>query len=229
MVSPVVLSDAELTEIRQFDSATISNAIELLGVRDRTVGYMGLSVRCLLPHRTEPMVGYAVTAKADSTTYGRSGAGQQIDLWELVERSPKPAILVMQDISTNPTKSCHCGDVMCTVLQALGGIGVVTDGGVRDVTEVDALGMHYFARGSTVSHGTTVQIEPGEPVVVDGLPIKTGDLLHGDANGVVSVPLDAATRVAEAARMVVSEENARREFVRTPGFTVAKFREFLGS
>ena len=65
------LTDAQLEELKTFDSATIANAIEQFKVRDQTLGYVGSNVRALFPNKREPMVGYAVTAKGDSTTYAR--------------------------------------------------------------------------------------------------------------------------------------------------------------
>lgn len=224
---PADLTPGQLEELKRIDSATISNAIETFELRDPTEGYAGMDVKCLFPHFKEPMVGYAVTVKGDSTTHGRARdrAGSWV-LWEAVERSPKPVVVVIQDAGNNPAKSCHCGDVMCTVIRSLGGIGVVTDGGVRDLEEVEEMGIHYFARGVTVSHGTAVLMEAGEPVVIDGLPIKTGDLLHGDQNGLVLIPDEIAGEVAQAARQVLETEAEYKDFARQPGFTAAKYRKF---
>ena len=223
----VSLTPEQLEELRQIDSATIANAIESFNVRDKTEGYLGSNVRCLFPEVGEPFVGYAVTVKGDSTTYGRRrDPALQMDLWEVLEQTPSPSVVVIQDASGNPSKSCHCGDVMATVMKALGGVAVVTDGCVRDQSEVREIGIQYFARGITVSHGTSVVYEAGEPVVIDGTPIKTGDLLHGDENGVVVIPDAVAGEVAEAARQVLADEASRKEFARQPGFTAAKYREF---
>ncbi|MBM4435819.1 MAG: RraA family protein [Actinobacteria bacterium] len=225
---PVTLTAAQFADLRSIDSASIANAIEHFNVRDQTEGYVGLAIKCLFPH-FPPAVGYAVTCKGDSTTHGRRrDAKDQFAVWEALEASPKPAILVIQDAGSNVAKSCHCGDVMCTVIKNLGGIAVLTDGGVRDLKEVEQMGVQYFARGVTVSHGTTYKFEAGEPVVIDGLPIKTGDLLHCDANGVVLIPEAVATKVAAAAREVLADEAKRKAFANQPGFTVAKYRQLLG-
>ncbi len=225
----VSLSAEQLAELRQIDSATIANAIEPFSVRDKTEGYLGSNVRCLFPEFSEPMVGYAVTVKGDSTTYARArNPSLQMELWEVLEQAPSPSVVVIQDGGNNPAKSCHCGDVMATIIKSLGGVGVITDGGVRDLEEVREIGIRYFACGVTVSHGTAVLYEAGEPVIIDGTPIKTGDLLHGDANGVVVIPDAVAGDVAEAARKVLADEAERKEFARQPGFTVAKYRELTG-
>ena len=223
------LTDAQLDELRTFDSATIANAIEPFKVRDQTLGYVGSNVRALFPNKQEPMVGYAVTAKGDSTTYARRrDPALQFGLWEAMDESPGPSVVVIQDSGNNPSKSCHCGDVMGTLIRALGGIGLVTDGGVRDLPEVEALGLHYFARGPVVAHGTAVIYDAGEPVVIDGVPIKTGDLLHGDVNGLVTIPAEIAGEVADAAREVIADETRRKAYADSPEFTIQGYRKLLG-
>ena len=222
------LSERQIAELRQFDSATIANAIEQFGVRDRTEGFLGMSVRCLFPHLEEPMVGYAVTAKGDSTAYGRAyDPLHRVPLLELLTESPKPGVVVIQACGNRPERSCFCGDVMCAEIKVLGGVGVVTDGGVRDLEAVEALGIHYFAAGVTVSHGTIKLYEIGQPVAIDGVPIRTGDLVHGDANGVVVIPNQIAYQVADAARAVLERERARKDLVLGPDFTLDNYREFL--
>ncbi len=223
------LSAAQLDELASFDSPTIANAVERFQVRDQTQGYVGTNVRALLGISRTPMVGYAVTAKGDSTTYGRTRDPQlQFGLWDALDASPRPSVVVIQDSGNNPSKSCHCGDVMGTVIRALGGVGLVTDGGVRDLPEVEALGLHYFARGPVVAHGTAVIYDAGEPVVIDGVPIQTGDLLHGDVNGLVVIPSEVAAEVAAAARAVLAEEAERKQFAASEGFSVAGYRRLLG-
>ena len=226
---PATLSDAQLEELKSFDSATIANAIEHFKVRDQTLGYVGANVRALFPGKTEPMVGYAVTAKGDSTTYARRrDPALQFELWEALDRSPRPSVVVIQDAGNNPSKSCHCGDVMGTMIRTLGGIGLVTDGGVRDLPEVEVLGLHYFARGPVVAHGTAVIFDAGEPAVIDGVPIQTGDLLHGDVNGLVTIPAEIAGEVADAARAVIADEGKRKDFAASPDFTLEGYRKLLG-
>jgi len=226
---PATLTDAQLEELKTFDSATIANAIEQFKVRDQTLGYVGSNVRALFPNKREPMVGYAVTAKGDSTTYARRrDPALQFDMWEALADAPEPCVGVGQDAGNSPSKSCHCGDVMGTKLRTLGGIGLVADGGVRDRPGVEAIGLDYFARGPVVAHGTAVIFDAGEPVVIDGVPIQTGDLLHGDVNGLVVIPAEIAGEVADAAREVIADETRRKEFAASPGFTLEGYRKLLG-
>ena len=181
------LSEDQLAFLRQIDSPTIANAIEPFQVRDRAEGFIGGHVRCLFPD-LPPMVGHALTLTVTNRfgpVYGRDGFWS---MWEALEAVPKPAVLVMQDTSGAPHRVAYCGEVMATYATRLGAVGLVTDGGVRDLNEVHSLGFQYFAPFPVVAHANWSVAEVGVPVAIDGQLVKTGDILHGDANGVVVVP-----------------------------------------
>ena len=111
----------------------------------------------------------------------------------------KPVVVVMQDVGPQPRKSAHYGEVMGTLSRRLGAIGVVTNGGVRDLDEVRRLGLHYFAGGVVPAHGQPRLVAANLPVVIDGVAIQPRDLVHGDVNGVTLIPLAIAGQVAQAA------------------------------
>ena len=217
-------SAEQLRQLAEVDSPTVSNAIERLHVRPRCAGYAGYDLRCAFPE-LGPTVGYAVTCTADSTTEGRPDRAGLLRLWEALERAPKPAVLVIKDIGPEPRRSCHMGEVMATTARALGAVGCISDGGLRDVHEVRALGgFQYFSPGFVVSHGQAVICELGVPVEIFGLAIGPGDLLHGDVNGVLTVPDLDFDRLLEEIRHVREEERALMELIRQPGFTVDALR-----
>ncbi len=224
---PVVLTKQQYDELAAIDSATIANAIEPFKVRDDTTGFVGRDVTCFFPEMGVTL-GYAVTATADSTVSreSRDHYGQH-RLWEAVEASPKPVVIVIQDVGPASARShsCFCGDVMATTGTALGAIALVTDGGVRDISEVKEIGMQYFAGGVVVSHGSHQFHEINVPVTIDGMYVRPGDLIHGDENGVVLIPDSIATRVAAEARNVLEVEKARKDIARVPGFTASMLRK----
>jgi regulator of RNase E activity RraA len=138
------LTPEQLEELRQIDSPTISNAIERFKVRPRVQGFAGWDLRCAFPELGS-MVGYAVTCTADSTTEARADERGLLRLWAAIEAAPKPAVVVIKDIGPERSRSCHMGEVMATTARALGAVGCVSDGGLRDVVEVRALGgFQYF-------------------------------------------------------------------------------------
>ncbi len=94
------------------------------------------------------MCGYAVTAQVETVSQMGSVDGATFhDLFEAVDRAPKPAVVVYQEIGTNRDHAAHCGEVMATIFTRLGAVGLVSDCAVRDIPEVRNIGMHYFARG----------------------------------------------------------------------------------
>jgi len=219
------LTREQLEALRRIDSPTVSNAVEHFGVRRRVDGFASYEIRCAFPE-LGTMLGYALTCTADSTTEERTERGLW-SLWEALEAAPKPAVLVIKDIGPERQRSCHMGEVMATTARALGAVGCVTDGGLRDVNEVRALGdFHYFCAGFVVSHGNPAICELNVTVAVGGMPIKPGDLLHGDVNGVLVIPHDIADRLPEEVERVRQAERRVLDLVRAPGFSVAKLRAF---
>jgi regulator of RNase E activity RraA len=211
------LSYEQLSALKRIDSPTISNAIETFNLRPRVSDYVGYDIRCIYPD-LPPTVGYAITCTVDSTTEGRQGIGFN-RLYELLKDVPKPAIVVMQDVGTDRLHSCHAGEVMSTTMKHLGAVGILTDGGLRDVREVRALGnFQYFCAGLVVSHGNPICVSVGDEVTISGMRVRCGDLLHGDANGIVHIPDECAEQVAEAAyRIWAREEETLRHITGSEG------------
>jgi len=213
----VKLSYEQLSALRRIDSPTISNAIETFNMRPRVAGYVGYDIRCIFPE-LPPTVGYAVTCTVDSTTEGRQGISFT-KLYEQLADAPKPAIVVMQDVSTDRLHSCHAGEVMSTTMKRLGAIGILTDGGLRDVKEVRALGgFQYFCAGLVVSHGNPICVSAGGEVTISGMRVRPGNLLHGDSNGVLHIPDECVGQVAEAAYRIWAQEEETLRRVTSPAF-----------
>lgn len=220
------LSAEQLEALRLIDSPTISNAIETFNVRSLVQGYAGWELRCAFPE-IGTMMGYAVTCTGDTTTASRTGDRGLMRLWEALEAAPKPAVIVIKDIGDDRSRSCHMGEVMATTAKALGAVGCVSDGGLRDVTEVRALGgFQYFCPGFVVSHGYPLICDVNLPVTVAGLHLHPGDLLHGDVNGLLTIPPEIAVRVAAEAERIRRAERDVLDFVRQPGLTVERLRAF---
>lgn len=220
-----VLSDAQMQQLKAIDTPTICNAIETFNVRGRIDGFLGMDIACLSPE-LGTMVGYAVTVKVDSTTSDVQRDNQVWREWVLaMDRAPKPVVLVFEDVGPQPRKSAHIGEMMATLAQRLGTVGLVTNGGVRDMLEVQALGFHYFAAGVVASHGNPRLLEVNVPVTIDGVRIEPGDLLHGDVNGVTTIPLSIAGEVSEAAARVRAAEAEMLNYMKSSDFTIEGFFE----
>jgi regulator of RNase E activity RraA len=128
-------------------------------------------------------------------------------------------VVVLHDLDDPPGIGAYWGEVQSNIHRALGCVGTVTDGSVRDLDEVHDLGFHFFAGGVAVSHAYVHLVDFGSPVEVGGLTVRPGDLLHGDQHGVLSIPLEIARDVADG---VVQVERREREIIgycQSRGFT----------
>src|SRR5918994_3274413 len=209
------ISEKDVAFLRSVDSPTISNAIEPFKVRDRTEGFIGGEVRSLFPEMP-PMVGAALTVTMTNTPGPTAGRENWWRMYEALSQIPAPSVLTVQDLSGAPSRCALAGEVMTTMAMRLGAVGMVTDGGLRDVHEVRQLEFAYFARYIVVSHGNFGVVDVGGPGTLDGKEIKTGDILHGDANGIVIVPREVLDGLPEAVKEVRSRERATMDFVNGP-------------
>ncbi|MBA2753760.1 MAG: RraA family protein [Chloroflexia bacterium] len=224
---PYRLPEAHLAYLRGVDSPTLANAIETFEVRDRTEGFIGGTVRSMFPD-LGVMVGQAVTVTVANDPGPVAGREGFWEMWEALEAAPHPAVLVIADASGAPSRCAYFGEVMATFATRLGAVGLVTDGGVRDLAEVRALGLHFFAPFPVVSHGNFHVASVGEPVTLDGQVIRPGDILHGDANGVVIVPTEVLDGLPAAIEDILAKEAETMERIRAEGFRLADIRPSSG-
>ena len=197
---------ADLQLLRQFDTPTVCNVVELFDLRPRQSGYLDQRIRACYP-KLPPMVGYAATATfrsaappAAGNVY--SGLAEQV---ESFTQLPGPAVVVFQDLDS-PVASATFGEVMCTTYKAFGAAGLITSGAARDLDQVEALRFPCFADGIICAHGNCHIPSLNVPVHVGGVMIHPGDLLHGDCNGVTTIPHEIASAVAQACPDLMAAE-----------------------
>ena len=213
------LPPERLAQLRSYSSPTIANAIETFNLRPRTAGFMSSQIRCIFPE-LGTMVGYAFTATIRaSTPPPPESAALRPASWRALEEVPAPRIVVIQDLDDPPGVGAFWGDVQSNIHRALGCVGTVTNGSVRDLDEVRALGFHFFAGSVSVSHAYVHLVEIGIPVRVGGLSVRPGDLLHGDQHGVISIPLEIAERISEGVEQVDRVERPLISYCQRPGFS----------
>jgi 4-hydroxy-4-methyl-2-oxoglutarate aldolase len=218
-----MLPDRLWNSLRKFDTPTVCNVLELLDIRPRTDGYTDRRLSACFPH-LPPMLGYAVTATFRSAAHPRGGdvyAGLEKQI-RLLESSPGPKVVVFQDLD-DPPASATFGEIMCTTYRAFGCVGLITSGAGRDLDQVQALGFPCFTTGTIASHGYCQIVELNVPVRVAGLWINPGDLLHGDRNGVATIPEDLAERVALGCVGMVDAESVVLDYLKQQGVTADGF------
>jgi regulator of RNase E activity RraA len=187
-----------------------------------------MELRCLFPELS-PMVGYAVTCTADSTTPTAKPATKIGELFDAIVAMPGPAVIVVQNCGPERSRSCFTGDVVAVVYQKLDAVGVVTDGGIRDLAGIRkrAPGFQIFAPGAVVSHGNGTIVEVGIPVSIAGLVIAPGDLLHGDESGLLKVPIPYVESILHEAELVRKTEKEWFDFALGDAFTIEGMKRRL--
>lgn len=213
------LNQQQLADLASFDTPTVCNAIELFDVRPRNIGFMNESIKACFP-KMPPMVGYALTSTFRSASPPRDGdvyasMSKQVEAYESL---PGPPIVTFQDLD-EPVLSATFGEVMCTTYQAFGAKGLITSGAGRDLDQVEAIGFPTFTNGAICAHGYCHILSVGVPVSVGGITVYQGDLLHGDLNGVTTVPHEIAGQVADACRELMAAEDIVLNYVRGENIT----------
>lgn len=209
------LSPQVLAKLARYDTPTICNVIELFEVRPRNVGYLDSRIRACFPH-LPPMVGFATTATFRSSAPAQQGEAYAslADQVATFPRFPGPVVVVFQDLDDPPVGATF-GEVMCATYQAFGAVGLITSGAGRDLEQVEALRFPCFTNGTICSHAYCHILQINVPVRVGGVVIRPGDLLHGDRNGVTTIPLEIASELADACDEYVAAELIILDYVKS--------------
>ncbi len=217
------LLEATIAQLRKYDTPTVCNAIELLEIRPRTAGYTDARIQACYPS-LPPMVGFASTATFRAAAPPRGGdtymgLSNQV---ELLEKTPGPKVVVFQDLDDPPVAATF-GEIMATTYQAFGCVGLVSSGGGRDLDQIEPLKFPCFTGCTIPSHGYTQIVELNVPVRVGGVWIHTGDLLHGDRNGITTIPVELADLIVEGCAGFMDAEKVLLDYLRSGKVTSAGF------
>ena len=217
-----LLSADQLEELRRFNTPTISNAIEIFNVRRRHLGFLPHSIRCLFPD-LGAVVGYAVTSQTRAAFSDDPTPDATADYLRYVASVPGPKIAVGQDLDDPPGLGAQFGEVNATIHKKLGCVGHITDGCPRDLDEVHDMGFQLFGRNACVSHAYVRLAGFGKPIKLGGVEVNPGDLIHADKHGVCIIPLEIASRLAEACRQVEILEKPLLELCHSPEFDLEEY------
>ena len=211
-----------LEELKQFDSPTIFNAIQAMEGKPNE-DYTDHTIKCLLPE-FGPIIGYAVTAEV-TTNDEDSAAVPWDDYYTLVEEREGPLITVMKDVDSRPGRGTSFGDGMAPLHKTLGVVGVIVDGTVRDLAGIRRVGMPMFAWGQVPGHGVFQVTRFNTPVTVGQVRVRPGDLIFGDGDGCVRLPVEHADEILKIAGQIRQREADIFETYKQPDFTVAKKKQ----
>ena len=221
------LSPEQMESLRQLPSPSIANAIETFNIKPRNEGFMLPTVRCIFPDMGN-MIGYAVTAVITANSPASSHMNVSRTEWvDEILKVPEPRVIVIQDLDYPNTIGSFWGEVQGNIHKALGCVGTITDGGVRDLDEMQEMCFFAFASEVLVSHAYVHLVDVGVPVTVGGLQVKPGDILMGDKHGVIGVPKEIAAEIPAAAKRVEERERTIIGLCQSPDFSPEKLKDLL--
>jgi 4-hydroxy-4-methyl-2-oxoglutarate aldolase len=220
------LDPADLEQLRRLSTCVVASAIETFQVRLPNSGFADFSINCIFKNRL-PLIGFAATARMRSANPPMVGPGyyyEWTDWWNHILSIPPPRVVVIEDVDDRPGLGAFIGEVNANVLLALGCLGLVTNGSVRDVDQVGLTRFQMFARGLSVSHAYAHIFDFGGTVEVGGLKVQPGDLIHGDRHGVQTIPLEIADKIPAAARRITDKREQLIGLCRATNFSLERLR-----
>src|SRR5487761_180965 len=222
------LSNDELAALAAFDTPTICNALEIVAPERRAVGFNSRPLLSPLP-QAKPAVGYARTvmirSREPSSRNKADARATRLAYYESIGAAPRPSLCVMQDVDGPDIGfGAFWGEVQSNVHKALGCIGVITDGAVRDI---DVWAKDFFVLAGSVmpSHAHVDIVDFGITVSVAGMVVSPNDLIHADRHGAVVIPADVARRIPEAAGLLARREKVILDACRSPHFGIEDLRQ----
>jgi 4-hydroxy-4-methyl-2-oxoglutarate aldolase len=225
------LTPAQLEQFRRLTTCVVASAIETFEVRLPNTGFADSSVRCIFEHQPS-LIGYAATARI-RTSRPPMEAGMRYDYydrtdwWNNILTIPAPRVAVIEDVDDPPGLGAFVGEVHANILLSLGCIGIVTNGAVRDLPDIEPTEFQMFAGNVSVSHAYAHVFDFGCEVQAGGLKVKPGDLVHGDLHGVQTIPVDIADKVIDVARDIRMRRQTLIGLRRSSDFTLDRLRKAI--
>jgi regulator of RNase E activity RraA len=221
------LADSVLEALTKFDTPTICNAMEIVAPERRLTGFTVRPLVCPFPS-LPPIVGYARTATIRAATTpslaGAAARDQRAAYYEYVGTGARPTLAVIQDLDgADVGYGAFWGEVQSNVHKALGCLGVITDGSIRDIPQW-APGFQALAGSIGPSHAHVHLQSFGETVSVAGMVVRPGDLIHADCHGAVVIPFETAEKLPAAAQLLARREEVILTVARSKDFTIEKLK-----
>jgi regulator of RNase E activity RraA len=174
--------------------------VSALSDADKTLPVADPAIRALLPDVRMAGPAYTVLAEDDHLPV----------MTALAEAAPGDVLVV----ATRGGTRAIFGELFATEAKRRGLAGIVTDGFCRDLRGLRAIGLPVFARGTTPRSGTTVsRAERGGEVEFGGVPVRRGDIVFGDDDGLLIAPaerieaaLGTAEGIARAERAILAAQ-----------------------
>ena len=218
-----MVSESQFTFLRSIDTPTVCNLIEIVAPERRGIGYTASHLHCPFPD-LPPMVGFAKTATIRARDHvSELSYIKRMDYLDYVAAAPRPSVVVIEDKDEPAGYGAFWGEVQTNVHKALGCLGTVTNGSVRDIASV-AEGFQMLAGSIAPSHAYVHIVEFGLSVNVHSMEVQSGDLIHADRHGAVVVPVENIDAMAAALDGLMKREARIIAAARAPGATAATIK-----
>jgi len=185
------LSHSQLLQLKRWNTPTIYNGWEQITSHDPAQVGINLEPTTDFMPQMGPMVGYAVTVVVEPSNpqHPKDHPDNWVEFYRHVAGQPDvPLIIVMQDLDKPNHRGSCWGEVNANIQRALGCVGCIVDGCIRDLDEMTNAGFKALASRLAVGHAHAVPLSWGEPVQVFGQTIHPGQLIHADKHGFLAIP-----------------------------------------
>jgi regulator of RNase E activity RraA len=201
-----MVSESQFAFLRSIDTPTVCNLMEIVAPERRGSFYTVKHLFCPFPH-LPPMVGFAktVTMRARDKVGGGSYMAKRMDYLDYVAAAPQPGIAVIEDLDDPAGYGAFWGEVQSNIHKALGCLGTITNGSIRDIPQI-AEGFQMLAGSLSPSHAYVHVEDFGIPVTIHGMAVKSGDLIHADQHGAIVVPVNTIDGMKDAADKLAATE-----------------------
>ncbi|HJM06714.1 MAG TPA: RraA family protein, partial [SAR324 cluster bacterium] len=174
----------------------------------------------------EPIVGYARTAtiRALSPVDPKKKRETGMAYYDYVASGPGPNISVIQDLDPRPGLGANWGEVNTNIHKALGVLGVITNGAIRDM-DVLAPGFQLLAGKIVPSHAYVRIEDSGMEVNIFGMTVRHNDLIHADRHGAVVIPAECAEELPGKIDLMIRREKVILDACKDPGFNLEMLKQ----
>lgn len=216
---------ADLETLKQWDTPTICNGLELIVPERRAIGFT-VEPMVAVDAKAPPIVGLARVGTIRAKEPPRGPVANRLDWFDYVAATELPTIVVLQDIDDRPGYGAFWGEVMSTVHKALGAVGCVTNGSFRDLSAW-AQGFQMIGGRVGPSHAHVHLVDFGKPVNVFGMQVAHDDVVHADYHGAVVIPAECVQKLPQAIDLVSRRERVILEICIAKDFSPAKLRDAI--
>ena len=216
-------------QLKNFDTQTIANALEIAAGRRSTEGFTRKTV-IAANAKLKPIVGYARTAMIRSAAPfdPQTRRAKLLAYYDYVAQPRQPSIAVIQDIDSAPGLGAFWGEVNTNIHWGLGCVGALTNGSMRDLDMMQPQ-FQCLAASLSPSHAWVHVVDFGIKVDVCGLFVADGDIVHADLHGAVMIPAELLDKIPAAIDLMARKEKVLLDAANAPGFNIETLRAAMAA